>query len=114
MESTFPGWLDELMSAIDPLFPPSADFVPLAATARPPARVRLEKVASTSQQRDCSSSVNGASAPLPTNGALLWTDDARWARLVKNERVTAPEWYQDVREIELEIEGVDPDERNRL
>ncbi|KWU44309.1 riboflavin synthase domain-like protein [Rhodotorula sp. JG-1b] len=114
VESTFPGWLDELMSAIDPLFPPSADFVPLAATARPPARVRLEKVASTSQQRDSSSAVNGASTPLPTNGALLWTDDARWARLVKNDRVTAPEWYQDVREIELEIEGVDPDERNRL
>lgn len=104
MESTFPGWLDELMSAIDPLFPPSADFVPLAATARPPARVRLEKVASTSQQRDSSD----------VNGGLLWTDDARWARLVKNVRVTAPEWYQDVREIELEIEGVDPDERNRL
>lgn len=112
VESTFPGWLDELMQAIDPLFPPSADFVPLAATARPPARVRLEKVASTSQQRD--GSVNGTSAPLPKNGALLWTDDARWARLVQNDRVTAPEWYQDVREIELEIEGVDADERNRL
>lgn len=45
---------------------------------------------------------------------LLWTEDARWARLVKNERVTAEDWYQDVREIELEIEGVEEDERTRL
>ncbi|GAA5862718.1 hypothetical protein JCM3774_001895 [Rhodotorula dairenensis] len=116
VESTFPGWLDELMSTIDPLYPRAPGFVPLAATARPPARVRLEKVASTSQQQQQQQQQQGANngTDAAANAALLWTDDARWARLIKNERVTAPDWYQDVREIELEVEGVDPDERKRL
>lgn len=96
------------MSTIDPLYPPAAGFTPLAATARPPARVRLEKVASTSQRPGADQSTAA------DNAALLWTDDARWARMVKNERVTAPDWYQDVREIELEVEGVNSDERKRL
>ncbi|GAA5989837.1 hypothetical protein JCM10908_002340 [Rhodotorula pacifica] len=115
VESTFPGWLDDLVACIDPLYPAAPGFAPLPATARPPARVRLEKVASTSQQNDAAGvpATNGHQQTTP-NGALLWTDDARWARLVKNERVTASDWYQDVREIELEIEGVDTDERNRL
>lgn len=30
-----------------------------------------------------------------------------WARLTRNERVTAADWYQDVREIELEFEDTD-------
>ncbi|GAA6017924.1 hypothetical protein JCM8202_006200 [Rhodotorula sphaerocarpa] len=111
VESTFPGWLDELMRAIDPLFAPAPGFAPLPATARPPARVRLEKIASTSQNK-LGGWANGLdNSP---NAALLWSDDARWARLVKNERVTREDWYQDVREIELELEGVTPEERDRL
>lgn len=99
------------MRAIDPLFAPAPGFAPLPATARPPARVRLEKIASTSQNK-LGGWANGLdNSP---NAALLWSDDARWARLVKNERVTREDWYQDVREIELELEGVTPEERDRL
>ncbi|GAA6005265.1 NAPDH-dependent diflavin reductase [Rhodotorula paludigena] len=105
VESTFPGWLDTFFAAVDPLHPPAPGFVPLPPTALPPARIRLEKVASPS-----SSSARARADDAP----LLWTDDARWARLVKNERVTAEDWYQDVREIELELEDVEENERTRL
>lgn len=106
VESTFPGWLDQFFAAVDPLYPPPAGFVKQPPTATPPARIRLEKAASAST----SAPNNGSAASAP----VLWTEDARWARLVKNERVTAPGWYQDVREVELEIEGVEENERTRL
>lgn len=104
VESTFPDWLDRFFAAIDPLFAPPPGFTKLPLTATPPARVRLDKVGSLS------------SLTPPTAGSTppLWSDDARWARLVRNERVTGEGWYQDVREIELEVEGVEPGERNRL
>lgn len=102
------------MQSIDPLFAAPSGFAPLPAAARPPPRVRLEKIASTSETSPPSGSIANGCHTASSNGALLWSDDARWARLVKNERVTSDGWYQDVREIEIEIEGVTPDERNRL
>lgn len=103
VESTFPGWLDQLMASIDPLFPPEAGFTSHALDTVPPPRIRLEKVGSTS-------AANGHTEQAP----LLWTEDASWAKLVRNERVTAEDWYQDVREVELELEGVQDSERTRL
>ena len=37
----------------------------------------------------------------------LKPDDWFWARLTKNKRVTKEGWWQDVREIEFEIEDTD-------
>lgn len=91
------------MASIDPLFPPEPGFTSHPLDTVPPARIRLEKVASTS-------AANGQTEQAP----LLWTEDASWAKLVKNERVTAEDWYQDVREVELELEGVQDSERTRL
>ncbi|GAA5923352.1 hypothetical protein JCM3775_007512 [Rhodotorula graminis] len=106
VESTFPDWLDRFFTAIDPLFAPPPGFTKLPLTATPPPRARLDKVASPSSST--------ATPPTADSAPLLWTDDARWARLVRNDRVTREDWYQDVREVELEVEGVEPSERNRL
>lgn len=91
------------MTSIDPLFPPAPNFRALPTEAVPPPRIRLEKAMS-------SSAAKGHIDQSP----LLWTEDASWARLVKNERVTTEDWYQDVREVELELEGVQDSERTRL
>ncbi|GAA5853371.1 hypothetical protein JCM9279_005769 [Rhodotorula babjevae] len=104
VESTFPDWLDRFFTAIDPLFAPRPGFTKLPLTATPPARARLDKVGSPFS----------SAPPTADSAPLLWSDDARWARLVRNERVTSEGWYQDVREVELEVEGVEPSERNRL
>lgn len=33
-----------------------------------------------------------------------WTKDVRWAKIIKNERITTSDWFQDVRSFELETE----------
>ncbi|BGP19975.1 hypothetical protein JCM10213_006752 [Rhodosporidiobolus nylandii] len=105
VESTFPQWLDSFMAAIDPLLPPPPSFTKLPLTSVPPARIRLEKVASSSA---ASAPAGAGEAPVP------WAEDCRWAKLVENRRVTAEDWYQDVRAVELEVEGVEENERIRL
>ncbi|GAA5889505.1 hypothetical protein JCM5296_005969 [Sporobolomyces johnsonii] len=99
VESTFPTWLDDLFTAIDPLFPPSPGFTKLPLSAVPPPRIRLEKAPSSSPVE---------MSPVP------WAEDARWAKVVENRRATRDGWYQDVRNFEVELEGVEPDERTRL
>ncbi|GAA5973540.1 hypothetical protein JCM11641_007108 [Rhodosporidiobolus odoratus] len=105
IESTLPKWLDSLLAAIDPLYPPPSGFAKLPQNAVSPARVRLEKVAA-------STAANG-SATVDKN-PVPWAEDCRWSRLVENRRVTADDWYQDVRAVELEIEGIDESERAQL
>ncbi|GAA5905511.1 hypothetical protein JCM6882_004772 [Rhodosporidiobolus microsporus] len=105
VESTFPQWLDSFMSAIDPLFPPLPGFTKLSPTAVPPSRIRLEKVGSSTASNGLATAEK---APVP------WSEDCRWAKLARIERVTAEDWYQDVREIELEVEDVEENERTRL
>jgi hypothetical protein len=41
---------------------------------------------------------------------MKWASDCKWAKLVKNERVTRGDWWQDVREIEIEVEDGDSNE----
>jgi hypothetical protein len=91
VESTFPGWLDEFYTAIDPLAPTIAGLGQLSISGVPPARIQLEKVSGDTLKVD--------PAPPP------WASDVRWAKLRDIERTTAPGWYQDVRAVELEIEG---------
>lgn len=91
VESTFPGWLDELYKTIDPLTPAIDSLGQLSLSDVPPARIQLDKVTDNKQQ------VN----PIPPP----WASDVRWAKLRDIERTTAPGWYQDVRAVELEIEG---------
>lgn len=105
VESTFSTWLDSLMAAIDPLFPAPPTFAKLPPTAVPPARINLEKVAS-------SSSTNGR--PSADTQPVPWAGDCRWAKLVETKRATAEDWYQDVRAIELEVEDVEENDRKRL
>ncbi|KAI5477463.1 NADPH-dependent diflavin oxidoreductase 1 [Pseudohyphozyma bogoriensis] len=94
IESTFPKWLDGFYQAIDPLFPVAEGFVVRSATDVPPPRIKLEKVGGV-----------GPGGVKPEPEKLLWSEDVRYAKLRRLERVTPVEWFQDVREVELEFDG---------
>lgn len=98
IESTFPGWLDNFFKTIDTLAPaaPAELLSRLSLSSVPPARIQLEKVTEDSIKMD----------PVPPP----WSSDVRWAKVKENERTTAPGWYQDVRSVELEVEGLDEEQ----
>jgi hypothetical protein len=93
IESTFPQWLESLYEAIDHLFPAPDAFMKLSLEDVPPARIRLENVE--------------AKPEAPSRDSSLWAPDVRWAKIREMERVTKEGWYQDVRSVELEVEGVE-------
>lgn len=83
--------MDEFYKAIDPLTPAIDGLGQLSISDVPPARIQLDKVTGNTLE------VNPTPPP--------WAFDVRWAKIRDIERTTAPGWYQDVREVELEIEG---------
>ncbi|KAK4055080.1 NAPDH-dependent diflavin reductase [Microbotryomycetes sp. JL201] len=91
VESTFPQWMDQLFAKIDNLHPLPQGVQPTPEHETPPARVRMRRIA---DQR-------AAKRTRP-----MWAGDARWARIGENARVTAQDWFQDVRSLELRIEDV--------
>ena len=133
IEGSFLPWLQQTLDLMLPyLPPPPVDFVPSPRTYLPPPIYRLEPVCEP--KIDClslSPSTNGYSLPLEplavlsnghsgANGHVLGqsaptrsTDpggneskpsDWVWASMTENRRVTPEEWWQNVREIELEFE----------
>lgn len=101
IESTFPNWLTSLFTAIDPLFPAPNGFTPISPDDLPPPRIRLTPISDKN---------GGASGLKLSNGKQTspfpgWSDDNGFARVTKLERLTEESWFQDVRNLELEIEG---------
>lgn len=39
---------------------------------------------------------------------IKWAKDVIWSRIKTNNRVTAPNWFQDVRSLELEFDSIPP------
>ncbi|KAK4052863.1 NAPDH-dependent diflavin reductase [Microbotryomycetes sp. JL221] len=91
VESTFPQWVDRLFESIEPLHPLPPHAQRLSADEIPPARVVMNKLLPS----DASS-----------RRSIKWSTDTQWATILENQRVTAPDWFQDVRHIEMRIDGV--------
>ena len=94
IESTFPTWLEKLFESIDPLFPTAPGFTVLSPDTLSPPRIRLTP--------SNSPIASGSKDPPPL---YPWTKDGGWATVKRLERFTGEEWFQDVRNLELEIEG---------
>lgn len=93
VESTFPTWLEKLYQSIDHLFPAAPGFTVLSPDTLPPPRIRLTP----------SNSIASGSKDPPA--LYPWTEDGGWATVKRLERFTGEDWFQDVRNLQLEIEG---------
>ncbi|GAA5911939.1 NAPDH-dependent diflavin reductase [Sporobolomyces salmoneus] len=106
VESTFPQWSNKLFERLQTIFPPPLGFKPLDDASLPPPSVVFEDATSASLSLK-SSALDSGSTSKEYSGecrALEWAEDCKWARLSRNERVTRKDWWQDVREIEIEVE----------
>ena len=116
IEETFGPWLQQTINLMLPhLPPPPSDFAERPVTALPPPIYTLDPEPSL-ENLSLNDSVNGdykatmvkqkdlARSVVPNETK---PDDWVWARLTRNKRVTKADWWQDVREIELEIEDAD-------
>ncbi|WVQ97522.1 NADPH-dependent diflavin oxidoreductase 1 [Kwoniella sp. CBS 9459] len=129
IEDAFLPWLKQTLDTIVPHLPgPSASFVPLKPVDLPPPIFSVRSAPGPARngnghtgedlhlERLSISPSNGdrTSAPVRqedrarhhdyVNGLPSKPDDWVWATLKKNERVTKQDWWQDVREIELEFD----------
>ncbi|WVW78975.1 NADPH-dependent diflavin oxidoreductase 1 [Kwoniella bestiolae CBS 10118] len=124
IEDAFIPWLQQTLDTFLPYLPVSPDYVPISSTELPPPIYSLTPIATSSKRTNgdldipldglsISSTPNGHSTSAPTrvedtlrdeDDGLVKPDDWVWATLRKNERVTKGDWWQDVREIELEFE----------
>jgi len=109
VESTFPQWSKQLFEQLQNLYPPSPDFLPLPDDSLPPSTVLLESVSTTPADQ-----ATGTSTHERMEIEVKWASDCKWARLIKNERVTKKGWWQDVREIEIEVEDDETVEEEQL
>lgn len=97
--------------------PPHTTFEPISTTSLPPPIFALDYSSPSLNGLSLDERANGKAAQVAparivdqAHGAAstdLKPDDWSWARLTKNKRVTKEGWWQDVREIELEIEDTD-------
>lgn len=98
IESTFPAWLDKLVEAVDEAAPPrDPSFSPLRI---PPARVQLVPV------KGDSGAVDMMQNERREREGARWALDTRWATMSRNERTTAPDHWQDVRTIDMDVESL--------
>lgn len=124
MEETFKPWLQQTLGLMLPLLPVAADYTeaPPVTDLPPPLYAMQTKESlngSFDQLRLHNNGIDNLSAPPQAAPARkmdqvnghgsepLKPDDWIWACLVKNERVTTVDWWQDVRNIELDIEDRD-------
>jgi hypothetical protein len=115
IEEAFLPWLRQTVDLMIPHLPPvSDDFVPQPSTSLPLPIFTLEYTApsfnnlSLSGETNCSDAETASSRVVDqmhgVGSSSSKPDDWMWATLTRNKRVTKEGWYQDVREIELQIE----------
>ncbi|GAA6019501.1 hypothetical protein JCM11491_000979 [Sporobolomyces phaffii] len=105
VESTFPQWAKRLFEQLEFAYPPPPGFEPMSDDFLPPPSIVLEPSSSslTNAARACSGG-ESSSDPGFRPRESGWATDCRWATLVRNERTTSLDWWQDVREIEIAVD----------
>lgn len=114
IEEAFLPWLKQTVDLMVPHLPPiSDDFDVQPSTSLPPPIFAFDYVSPSfdslrvSEQADSHDQVAPSRAADEMDGvgsSSMKPDDWMWSRLTRNKRVTKDGWWQDVREIELEIE----------
>ncbi|GHJ86425.1 hypothetical protein NliqN6_2827 [Naganishia liquefaciens] len=111
LEETFLPWLEKTMSAMIPLLHPpvSKEIQAPPIVALPQPLYRLENVDSAATIHVASSHGTPASDGKKVKASIEDDDDVLqpgwlWTTLKTNKRVTAEGWFQDVREIDLNLE----------
>jgi len=100
IEETFLPWLNRTVDTILPLLTPQATpFEPYSRTDLPPPLYQLKFLEDAPQGSTSASQINDESDALEPG----W----KWAKLRRNTRVTDGDWWQDVREIDLDLEDSD-------
>ncbi|KAL7425065.1 NAPDH-dependent diflavin reductase [Cryptotrichosporon argae] len=96
-EETFVPWLKQILDTVLPYLPIALASTSLKATELPPPIFRLKSL-------DASAITAAISEDVPVSESTwAWCPEGwTWATLVRNERVTPKEWWQDVREVHLE------------
>lgn len=122
LEQSFLPWLKEVVSTISPYLEPIPNFVEIQETALPEPIYRIEWEEDVpSDQVEALKLSNGEMSGRSETEKIppraidresrvddAWKPkDCKWARLRVNKRFTKPDWWQDVREIELEWENGD-------
>nr|XP_019008983.1 NADPH-ferrihemoprotein reductase [Kwoniella pini CBS 10737]OCF47764.1 NADPH-ferrihemoprotein reductase [Kwoniella pini CBS 10737] len=105
IEDALLPWLKETLDTFLPYLPLSSDFNMLSSTDLPPPIYSLTPIANSSKIK------NGPNIPLEKLSIIASSSngDSHTAptRVEDNEIVTKDDWWQDVREIELEFEDDD-------
>lgn len=102
MEQTFVPWLKQALDTFVPYLPgPSAPALPW--NALPDPIYALDPVPADPADDLAKLSLNGSSSSQVPD--VYAPKGWKMATLTKNERVTASGWFQDVRELDLELDG---------
>lgn len=108
IEETFIPWLKNTVDAMLPFLPPplavsGKPFQPLPSTSLPPPLYAFDPV--TFKKSSAPSRTDSQVSATTTTAAEEELNPGwSWASLQRNERVTDPDWWQDVREVELDLE----------
>lgn len=104
-------WLERTTGAMLPLLdpPPPITFKPAPITALPPPLYYLDMVTPSTTLSVANSNGHVTAEKKQVGDSLEDGDDVlepgwMWTRLKRNKTVTAEGWFQDVREIHLEME----------
>lgn len=111
LEETFVPWLERTTAAMIPLLHPpiSREYQAPPIIALPQPLYRLENVTSAATIPVSTSDGTATAHKKQVKASFQDGDDVLepgwvWTTLKRNKRVTAEGWFQDVREIELELE----------
>ena len=100
IEETFLPWLDRTVDTILPLLTPQATtFETYSRTDLPPPLYHLRFLEDSPEGSSSFAQMNEEYDALEPG----W----KWAKLRRNTRVTDGDWWQDVREIDLDLEDSD-------
>lgn len=94
IEGALDNWLPKLFLSLEDFLPPPPNKEFADPEALPPPRIRISSISGPSSSR----------SGLVKQDTLLHRDGYHNVSVKCNKRITASDWYQDVRHIELDLD----------